>query len=374
MFAIILAFIVVYIFYVAFNKKKEPVKVEDKIQHEEYRQIQITRPSEGRVSRPKTFADYIGQTKAVERLKIAIESAKQRGELLPHCLLYGNAGIGKTSLAQIIAHESGLVCKVITGSSLRTQSDIFNILHEITELQIQGYGMCLFIDEIHDLEKPSAPETLWYPILESFTFYSDLVGKQVNLKSGKYIINNGTVCTYPFVIIGATTDPGKLTKPLRDRFGIHLILEDYSKEEIVEILKRYCIRNLIHFETEALQEISNRSRANPRVSINYLLEARDKMVVDRKFTLTKDIILSTMKMLELDDNGLSWQDIKVLKALASIHPKGIGLSNLAQMVSMESKTIGEMLEPYLKQLGYVQVTSKRFITEGGLDYLKAKEF
>ena len=200
--------------------------------------------------RPRTFDDFVGNKEVVERLKIAIISAVKRNVPLPHILLYGTQGCGKTTLSNIIAREFGFKLKSITGSTIQSQENILSLLTEIDEEQKKGSNMVLFIDEVHDLPSKDAPESLWLPLMEDFMFYCN--------------DKKDTTFIKPFTIIGATTDPGTLSAPLRDRFPIHCTLRVYTPEELALIIQRATGRLSIKIDENALIELGKRARGNPR--------------------------------------------------------------------------------------------------------------
>jgi len=323
--------------------------------------------------RPKNFSDFIGEANrnVVERLELAVASAVKRNATLNHILLYGNQGLGKTTLSKIIATEAGAEIVTVTGSTLLRQQDILLTLCKVEQLASNGKPVVLFIDEIHDLRSKDAPETLWYPILEEFTFYHNLEGTQLKMDGNTYSVSGSVVKMKPFTVIGATTDPGKLSPPLRDRFQINCSLKAYSIRDLKDILLKYAHRAQINVEREAFWEVARRGRGNPRISINLLLACYDRAVVKSSGKILSSTVLKQMSSDGIDEEGLLYTDIAVLTALKA-HPKGLGLGNLASSCGIRKQTIEEMVEPVLKLRGYMMTTHKRFITESGVKLLEKK--
>ena len=324
-----------------------------------------------KVNRPKTFAEFQGKAnlETVKRLRIAVSAAKKRGEPLGHVMLYGNAGTGKSSLAYILANEMGSELKTITGGTVRSHKDLWCILFDIHQKQQRGSNKMLFVDEVHCLAKGDIPEEVYYGVLEDFKFFHNLGGSEVKVGSSVFEVTGNVSILEPFTIIGATTAPGYLSKPLRDRFRISCFLKEYSEEDIRAVVKRYADAEKIPCEEDALAEIAKRARGNPRVSVNFLLGCYDLMTSRNAEKITKDIVFEEMALQHIDSEGLTDADLRVLKTLAE-HEKGLGLRNLAGCANIHSSTIEELIEPFLKLRGYMEVRHKRFITERGLKKLK----
>ena len=322
--------------------------------------------------RPQTLSEFQGTSNSavIERLKIAIESAKKRNVMPANILLYSGPGLGKTTLANIIANELNAQFITRTGGSISSQKDIFSLLLEVDRAQIQGKKVVLFFDEIHKLNVGDMPEELFYSILEDFVFYSGLSGQKIMIDGEKSLILYNTVATKePFTIIGATTSPGMLNKPLRDRFGIHCYLKEYNIDDLVNILKFHAEKEKILATEEALKEIAKRSRGIPRVAISFLTSCRDRAIFKDLKELDAQTVNEEMKIQQIEEDGLTQLDLKVLKTLA-INSKGMGLANLAGSCEIDKDTLSNMVLNYLQSKNLTKTTTRRFITEIGLERMK----
>ena len=291
--------------------------------------------------RPKNLDEYIGQDKVKENMKIYIKSAKKRKEPLDHCLFYGPPGLGKTTLASIIAHEMKSNIKITSGPAIEKPGDLAGLLTNLSEFDV------LFIDEIHRLSK--SIEEILYPALEDFTL-DIVIGKGPSSRSIRLDLPK-------FTLIGATTKAGSLTTPLRDRFGIIHRLELYSVEDLAKIVKRSSKILEVEIEEEASKEIARRSRGTPRVANRLLKRVRDYAVVLGDGSITLKIAKHALNKLEIDELGLDEIDRKILETMiVQYGGKPVGIEALAATVGEELDTIEDVYEPYLIQIGFIART------------------
>ncbi len=305
--------------------------------------------------RPKTLADYTGQEKAKENLSIYIEAAKKRKEALDHVLLWGPPGLGKTTLAGIIANELGVNLRTTSGPAIEKQGDLAAILTNLAE------GDVLFIDEIHRLSR--SIEEILYPAMEDYAL-DIIIGKGPSARSIRLPIPH-------FTLIGATTRAGQLTTPLRDRFGVLLKLELYTPEELATIVKRSADILDIAIDGKGALEIASRSRGTPRIANRLLKRIRDFAVVKGNGTITEEIARYGLDKLEIDALGLDNTDRKMLTAIIRFYAGGpVGLETLAATIGEEAITIEDVYEPYLLQLGFLARTPRgRCATKLAYDHL-----
>ncbi len=305
--------------------------------------------------RPRTLAEYIGQDKVKEHMKLFITAAKQRGEPLDHVLLYGPPGLGKTSLAHIIATEMGVGIHTTSGPAIERQGDLVAIL---TSLQANDV---LFIDEIHRLSR--SVEEVLYPAMEDAAV-DIVIGKGPGARSVRIDLP-------PFTLIGATTRAGMLTSPLRDRFGVISRLELYEDDDLQAIVFRAAKILGVAIDDGGAREIAKRSRGTPRVANRLLKRVRDYAQVRADNHISHGVATEALGLFEIDDNGLDHLDRRILLTIQRVFGGGpVGVESLAAAIGEEANTIEDVYEPFLLQLGLVQRTARgRCITSLGYAYL-----
>ena len=293
--------------------------------------------------RPRFLKEYTGQQKAKDNLRVFIEAARQRGEPLDHVLLYGPPGLGKTTLAGIIANEMGVNFRVTSGPAIEKQGDLAALLTNLSA------GDVLFIDEIHRLSR--SVEEILYPAMEDFAL-DIMIGKGPSARSIRLDLPK-------FTLVGATTRAGQLSSPLRDRFGVVLRLELYTIQELASIVMRSAGILDIQCDTDGAEEIARRSRGTPRVANRLLRRVRDFAQVIGDGVITGDVAERALDRLEIDKLGLDAIDRRMLTMMIRNYNGGpVGLETIAAAVGEESVTIEDVYEPYLMQLGFLTRTPR----------------
>jgi len=293
--------------------------------------------------RPQNFRDYVGQERLKKNLKLSIDAAKKRGEPIDHVLLYGPPGLGKTTMASVIANEMGAGLRITAGPAIERAGDLASILTNLQD------GDVLFIDEIHRISR--SIEEILYSAMEDF--YLDIViGKGEESRSIRIELP-------PFTLVGATTRAGALTAPLRDRFGVHCRLEFYTISELQNIIERTSDIFECDIDEESSYEIAMRSRGTPRIANRLLKRVRDFAQVKNDGVIAKDLAVESLDLLQVDAKGLDNIDYKILECLIKRYDgRAVGLETIAVTIGEESITIEDVYEPYLVKEGFIERTPR----------------
>ena len=293
--------------------------------------------------RPRMLGEFVGQERTRKILGMSIEAARQRGEVLDHVLFSGPPGLGKTSLAHIIARERGVSMRSTSGPAIERAGDLAAIVSGLDE------GDVLFIDEIHRLARPV--EEVLYPAMEDFEL-NIVVGKGMGARTMPLAVK-------PFTLVGATTRSGLLSAPLRDRFGQHFHLDFYERDELTEIASRSARLLGVRLDEGGAHEIAGRARGTPRVANRLLRRVRDFAQVNEAATVTREVAIGALELLEIDACGFDRMDRAILAAIIDKFDGGpVGVESLAAAVGEEADTIGEVYEPYLLQEGFIARTAR----------------
>ena len=329
------------------NEKQNDV-LSDQSQDEAEEQIELT-------LRPQNLQDYIGQAQLKNKLRVYIKAAKEREEALDHVLLYGPPGLGKTTLAMVIAHEMAVNIKTTSGPAIEKTGDLVALLNELQP------GDVLFIDEIHRL--PKVVEEMLYSAMEDY--YIDIVvGEGPTAHPVHFPLP-------PFTLIGATTRAGMLSAPLRDRFGIVEHMNYYNQDELKQIIFRSARIFDTQIEEQGAHELALRSRGTPRIANRLLKRVRDFAQVAHRQAIDAAIVKQALDLLQVDSRGLDEIDRKMLLTMINFYQGGpVGLKTIAANIGEETNTIEEMYEPYLIQIGYISRTPRgRIVTPAAYDHL-----
>jgi len=305
--------------------------------------------------RPANFTDYIGQDQIKKALQLAITAATQRSEPIDHVLLYGPPGLGKTTLAHVIANEMKQLIKITSGPAIERAADLASLLTNLEE------GDILFIDEIHRL--PRTIEEILYPAMEDYVI-DIMLGKGPSAQSLRLDLPK-------FTLVGATTRFGALSGPMRDRFGLVHRLEYYTPEQIEKIIARSANILNIAIDNDSIKQMSYRTRLTPRIANRLIKRVRDYAQVHGDGTVDKDILYSTLELLDIDEYGLERADRKIIQTIVDQYGGGpVGVAAIAAATGEERQTIEDVYEPYLIQIGFLQRSHRgRIVTEKAYTHL-----
>ena len=330
--------------------------------------------------RPQTFEDFIGNDAATRRVRIAVEAAQREHRMPPHMLLWGSAGVGKTTLATIVARALDAHVHTMTGGMLDDEAGLLRLLLGFAAQQQAGRRIVLVIDEVHGLAASRIPQEAWFPLLEDFTFFHAQQGSLLEFEAGgcalcppetgphHHEVLDSVLRLAPFTVIGMTTDPSDLATPLRDRFGLSVRLSEYTPEELAQVIRLHAQHRLgLALEAPITAAIAGRARGNPRIGISLLRECHDRAVVDGE-ALSEAVVERQASLMGLRADGMTEEDLRYLQALAA-NPKGLSLLSLASLLRSSAATLELMVEPWMKYRQYVLVTNRRHVQPAGKAYL-----
>lgn len=324
--------------------------------------------------RPTEWDSIVGNERAKAQLREAIAASRKDGRPLPHTLLFGNPGMGKTTLAKVIAKDMGGAFIESTASTLEVPADMIRFLWKLNdEREKTGKPSTFFVDEIHMLGASKGrqaidPESV-YPLLEDWEFPHNLIGKKIKDMAGRtWVPNDTSLSVWPFTMLGATTEPGQLSQPLLRRFLLHIELEPYTEDEIARILVGAAARLGLTLTEEAAVTLSKYSRRNPGSGNSLIEHARARAsATDR--VINNEVALEVVERLNLYPLGLNETDVRVLRALYDRAPKGMGMAELSRAVGISQSQFAGMIEPYLRLLNFLETQARRVIRPEGIRYL-----
>lgn len=335
---------------------------------DEYRQLtQRSSP------RPATWEGIVGNARAVAIIREAITAAQRQQRPLPHTLLFGPPGMGKTTLSKLIARDLGTECVETTASTLETPQDMIQILWQLNEIRERtGQPAVLFLDEIHQLGVSKGRQAIdaesIYPLLEDWFFPHNLMGRKIADVTGQeYVLTTNKLLVWPMTCVGATTEPGWLSAPILRRFLLQVELDPYSEAEIAVILRGSADRLGWPITDEAAQELAKYARRNPGRALSLVTVARNRAVASDREVITFEVASEVIDRMRLYPQGLTETDVRILRILAD-RPKGVGQAELCRAVGISLSQFN-MQEPYLRLLDFIQTLARRVITPKGLAYL-----
>jgi Holliday junction DNA helicase RuvB len=325
--------------------------------------------------RPTDWNSIIGNERAITQIREAITAAKKDGRPLPHLLLFAAPGSGKSTMAKVIARDMGGACVETTASTLEVPSDMIRFLWKLNdERERTKKPSTLFVDEIHMLGASKGRQAIdvesIYPLLEDWTFPHNLIGKKVQDMAGReWIPAKTSLDVWPFTFLGATTEPGMLSQALLRRFLLQIELEPYTEDEIARILIGASSRLGLVITTDAATTLSKYSRRNPGTGNSLIEYARARMSVTERTNIDNDVAREVVERLNLYSLGLNDTDVRVLKALYDRAPKGMGMAELSRAVGISQSQFSGLIEPYLRQLNFLETQARRVIRPEGVRYL-----